>query len=1153
MNKCAEQFNPVETPLSGINLVEAAAGTGKTYCIQILAARLILEGMLKIEEIVILSFTVDAAAELAKRIRSILEKIVLILEDRIDIADGQALAVLEHDRQVRPDVDDESRLKAVKTALRDFDLANISTINGFCHKLISQYAFESRLSFSTELEGAAGERLRDIMDDWLRQKLYDDKHGTVFNALITPANIYALQPYVLDFNVDIPEYPECDMGALVRKLYECGDVEDILNMLSPDHFRSAAKIISRKKEFIAAYRRRNFRKVFELCPLYTSENLNSSALKAAKGVVYEIVEGEPFFAVCSEITSALQTAEPALAAEALRYARKRFPEVEKEQNFITFADQIRLVDEALQSSLELKVLLQRKFKAGIIDEFQDTDAMQYRIFSTLFEGSNSCMFMVGDPRQAIYRFRGGDIYTYLKAKKTAQQQGRVYRLGVNYRSSVNMVQMVNHLFAGHEDPFNTEDIDFPPLESRPPEDAPELLEHGKPASGAMRFYMLDGAADAVFKACASRILELLSTQSGCTKPDGSALKPDDIAVLVRTHREAALIRHALDILHIPAVCLKSGNVYASFEALELFQVLSAAASPYDRMKVHTALGGRLCGISLAELRAAGEDESSTVLEHGIEVIFRMGDLWRERGFAVMFETFLKEFDVRSKLARLSGGERMLTNLSQLEELLQAMSSRSRLTPEKLLEQFAELICQSAERSASAEEYEELMSNGGSSVKILTIHASKGLQYPVVMLPGLDQLKVPVRLNSDMLYHDGERRMLDLQQSPACRELIKDEIFNELLRLIYVAVTRAEYRCEIFCNPVAAGTPLEWLLSGMKDPEAIPFLPPDFAPGRYEKEKAKSFIDQVVSIPDFTATWQVVSYTFLTRGVNARGSDIPVDHDENLPDHVSAGEKNGTISGRTEQFSPYTCAGGAGFGTALHEILEKLDFASGKAECETAAVQLFSRSGINGSDVDAASGAKWIHGILNSPLKDVNGREFLLSELDEADRVCEMEFCCGLKSFDLDTVRSVLDEYVRGEELALAEWPELWHASLSGGILNGFIDLVFRRDGKYYIVDWKTNKLGDTPAGFAQESLKNAMVHSMYFLQYLLYLVALVRHLRCCQGGVFGEAEYNEFIGGVYYLFVRGMSPDAPGQGVFFARPPWKTVHALEELICSSRE
>ena len=266
----------------------------------------------------------------------------------------------------------------------------------------------------------------------------------------------------------------------------------------------------------------------------------------------------------------------------------------------------------------------------------------------------------------------------------------------------------------------------------------------------------------------------------------------------------------------------------------------------------------------------------------------------------MFETFLREFKVRENLAQLSGGERMLTNLSQLEELLQTLCSRSRLTPEALIEEFSGLICQSRERSGSDEEHEELMASGGSSVKILTVHASKGLQYPVVMLPQLDKLAVPKILTSELLYYDGECRKLDLLRKPECQRVIKDEIFDELLRLIYVAITRAEYRCEIFGGEPEDGTPLAWLLKCRKDSnEVLPILPREFSTEEYVLPSPDEFVGEVAFIPDFSVNWQVVSYTFLTRGVSARGNDLPADHDENLP-ALQAGE-NERVSGFSPQF------------------------------------------------------------------------------------------------------------------------------------------------------------------------------------------------------------------------------------------------------------
>ena len=1146
-------LDSLSAPLDGINLVEAAAGTGKTYNIKNLAARMILETDWQISELVILSFTNEAAGELSKGIRSILEHLAAILDGHSASPDEQALQLLEYERKTHPETDDRTRLQKIRNAIRDFDLANISTINGFCQTVLTSYAFESRLAFRAVLESSGSKYLKDILDDWFRKKLYSDTpESHICSALLSRDKLYALIPGILDFNAAVPDLDISGAEAVFNAFIEsCGD-GSVLELLTPEMFRSGAKIISRKEALAEAIRDRDYGQLLELCPIYESSDVKRKALKAHKEIVERIVDENRFFDCCTELFKIKDSLFPALCADALNYARSRFIELEKELNFMTFADQIRLVDEALNDSAPLREILQKKFKAGIIDEFQDTDSAQYRIFSTLFSGKESCVFLVGDPRQAIYRFRGGDIHAYLAAKDDAMTGGRVYKLDVNYRSSAGMVKAVNRLFAKRQHPFGSASIDFPELKHRPPEQAPELLHDGTAAAEAVLRYECPAESGSAFYQCACRISELLSSASkemiveladGAVSP--RKILPGDIAVLVRSHNDGAQMMAELERLNIPAVSLKSGNVYASYEARELYQVLNAAAFFREQLLVSTALGTSLCGIPLEKLDYSVDGGSSPEVERGKNVLYQMGILWRSRGFSAMLEYFLQQFDVRCNLAKQSGGERKLTNLFQLEELLQSLSIRSKLAPEALMEQFSELIFESSDRSALAEEHEELMSSGGSAVRVMTIHASKGLQFPLVMLPQLDKLKLKPGSRIGMAHCCRGRRELDL--SGEFREVINSEMTDEYFRLIYVALTRAQYRCEIFEAGLTSGSPWDRILNGDGALESrIPLKQCNFREIFFTRSSQGELVGDIPAVPPFQPDWQVVSYTFLAGDANARGSDLPLDHDETAPEQGSCETGGG--------FSPFSCPGGAGFGTALHEIFERIDFAGGKNSFVQAARRLFP-AGEQGELPENfhQDAGKWMYDIFHTPLDDCDGNSFTLSEISSSDRISEMEFCCRFGSFDLKGVRKVLDEYVRSGELGLQEWPEMWDRHLDGGILNGFIDLIFRRNGKYYIVDWKSNKLGDMPEDFSAPSLARAMVHSLYFLQYLLYMAALVRHLRrFIPGGVFGEAEYRRMVGGVYYLFVRGMSPSAPGRGVFYALPPWKVVNALEELLCSKK-
>ena len=1141
-------FKSVTVPLTGMNLVEAAAGTGKTYNIQNLVARLILERALSVEEIVVLSFTNEAAAELGQRIRQILDDILSLLEGIPVEKPEQAQELIDHDREIRPDTSDTERIRAIRNALRDFDLAYISTINGFCQKLLGRFAFESNLAFDSALETDPQRMIVELLEDWMRNRFYGGgKKSELISALVSQHDIESLKHHVLDFNLTIPEYEEIDLAGELDKLIEYYNCDNDFDWFSDDMFAKRSKFVRNHTAFENALENGDYVAILDLADGFTPERLVSDALKKYKDEVETAVE-EPFFQQCVRICKLRENASAALKADAIRFARKRFFELERNGNYMTFSDQIRLVDEALQSSSELRAKLQEKFKAGIIDEFQDTDAAQYRIFRTLFDRQECCAFLVGDPRQAIYRFRGGDINAYLRAKQDISNSGNIYYLDVNYRSSVQMVKEVNAIFANRYKPFGDIDVDFPELASRPAEDAPELLRHGVPAPRAMiRHCSKDAGSLMLLWGCAQRIGEMISGKLGETFPDGSPVAPGDIAVLMRSNAECVQMQNILEYYNIPAVCLKSGDIYADVEAYALYQVLRGTLEPTDRKKVSSALAAFLCNVPLAELdvrNPAGKLSFAGYMEH----FRKMNQLWYQHGFIVMFEYFLDVFKVRENLASRHDGERRLTNLYQLGELLHAQAQALQMPPVVLTEKLGDMIARSSDPLYHDDEHEELISSGDSAVRIMTIHASKGLQFPVVMLPGLQKLPASAGRELDGVYFDGKSRVLNLDGDAGHKQIESKEICEEKIRLIYVALTRARYRCEIFESSALPDSAWSNLIVPVTDKLYT-------LPWRFDYSDCNlpcrefELVPEIREIADIRLQWQLTSYSALTRDISGSNSGSPVDHDEDAGDGADPGGKE---TGSETVFSPFTLPGGAGFGTALHEIFERMDFAGEKKLFQQAAVTLLKRSGhqelyqLRGYPESVGF---WLYGIFHTPLVDRCGKEFTLSEIPENDRMTEMEFYCGMKEFDLSRLPLILGEYAE-QELGAVHWPERWDGLFSGGILNGFIDLVFRRDGRYYIVDWKSNSLGGRPDNFLPERLPDAMKHSFYFLQYMFYLVALVRYLRHFNNGVFGEKEYGETVGGVYYLFVRGMSPQQPQRGVFQARPPWQVIQSLEELICT---
>ena len=1150
MSEKFQEFESVKVPLEGMNLVEAAAGTGKTYNIQNIVVRLLWENNLNISQIAVLSFTKEAASELAERIRRVFDRVLAVMEGR-KIEDEnefkQAVALVEHDRTIRPDIEDKARIAVIKEALRDFDSANISTINGFCQKLLLRFAFESGSSFSARLETKPNPIIRAILDDWMRSKFYDEELGDLYKALIDERQIYKLERLVLDFNLENPEYDSTLFFDGVDKLLKALPSNGVPAVLDESVFKS--NVISRLKRLEKAIKSKDFAEFFALIgEAYNREYIENKGIRAAnKAEGMHRLNTDPFLQACCQINDQMNTVIAALKREALVYASKRFAELEQSGNFMTFADQIHIVDEAVKRSESFVNSLRSKLKAGIIDEFQDTDPAQYRIFKALFNVEGGCAFMVGDPRQAIYRFRGGDINAYLTAKQELLKDGTIYRLGVNYRSSVKMVEAVNRIFATHPDPFCHPQITFPELASRGVGKAPELLIDGKPAEEAMFRYQIPNKNESWAEACARRISYILSGEAKIAKPpkkdsqEPRPVVPGDITVLLRSNKSCVRMRQELEKYNIPAVCLKSGNVYAGSEAADLYIILDAIVNSGDRKKVHTALASGLCKakVPLSVLESSTEDAET--LNEFRKIFFKLHSLWQKKGFSAMFETLLKKFKIRENLAVQAEGERRLTNLFQLEELLLQQSVTENLSPERLISQFGSLIAVSkdSKKETKDEEHEELMSSDGSSVRIMTMHASKGLQAPIVIIPGVMQFKLDENKRNGFCSEDGVR-VLNLNEDKQKNMLETAELEAEMRRLIYVAITRAEYRCEVFEEEKSSGTQWHALLG---DPSEVICSELSAKPFTRQPLVLKSSVPQVENVDP---AWQVISYSALTSNVNSDLEQTVQDHDE---DGDGGNNEKDQINFRV--FSPYTISGGTGFGNIMHSYLETADFKSSLSDCRKSAAVLMEQikiPDIENVDEFTSAYGKWIHGIFNAPIADWQGGSFSLADIPVSDRLMELEFCCSLDEFNTGRLSEVIKEYTSAE-FGKIKYPDNWEKTISGGILTGFIDMVFRRDGKYYIVDWKTNRLGYKAEDYRSEKLGHAMVHSMYFVQYLLYMVALVRHLRRYCNGVFGEAEYEKMIGGVYYFFVRGMAPSAPGRGIFRSRPSWKTVCELEEMLC----
>ena len=1195
-------FDSLNCPLDHFNLVEAAAGTGKTYNIQNLFARLVAECGIPVDRILVVTYTNAAAAELGERIRTVLRQL------REPAAHSREEALLEtiYARGVAP----ETAAERIRAALLQFDDAVISTIHGFCHKVLTENAFESGCLFDCELEKECRPRILALARDFYRRKFYGaGRDGALRNLFASEAR---LSPESL---ARIAGRKIAEPELVLRTGWpDSLDSEAILSELSVmlERFRSVPwpeglgvldEIMNKNSRLEAlrphleTLRRFHTGRGGELPPGFRAAlqavapeklrgdlNRRGKAAAAEREMRLEQLLQEPFFTALADLTRHFSAFIPVVCREAAVEIAAAFEEEKERSHFQTFDDLPRRVAAALKRpGSSLLAALQRRYDAGIIDEFQDTDALQYEIFASIFRRCDAAapLFLVGDPRQAIYAFRGGDIAAYRRAKtELIASGGRQYTLRQNFRSSAGMIEAVNTLFAGHRQPFADPAIPFPPViapvkaDGRP---EPGLLYKGAEAPVPLSIVQLPEAnAELLRRSAAGQILAMLNDPEWRIPGDPPRrLRPGDFAVLVFNGFEAEAMKTELNQYGIPAVFSRTGNVFASGDAAELQLVLEAIVDPGSNSRIVRALETPLCGVTLPELIAFHTEEGMAEFAVYQERFFKLHRIWEEESFLAMFGTLQKMFRIRSRYPKLLGGERKLTNLLQLGDLLE-QEARQAPAPRSVLEALMRRIAESS-GPTSHEEFEQLLETDRNAVTLMTIHGSKGLEFPVVMLPNLaardaEDNAPPDRRNA---YHrDDGKWEFDLGDDPESCRRSSSETFQELLRLAYVAITRAKYRCVLLIGKRhGAGTAPTWLL-GARGSEMIPEadgvvgfsdmtskaastplpIPPELSgtllpepEGFYTPELPPVLLEELPPLQlKVDREWRIASYSRLIPEVDGSHGEHVFDYDE------CDGESENAAETFIADNAILALPGGTATGNAWHGILEKIDFAATDEEILARTKFQLQNCGLlkdpERADEILHLTAELIRRTLNVTLTDADGCVFSLNSLEAGDRLSELEFYYRFRqSFHAGMLRQRLDSYMRERFGALAAGWEDWFFRISGGYLNGFIDLVFRHHGKYFIIDWKSNRLGGKLRNFEPDRLRGAMCDSFYFLQYLIYIVALVKYLRL-KLGRFGRTEYETLFGGVYYLFLRGLSEEHPGRGIFYEKPEYSLIEALEEVI-----
>jgi exodeoxyribonuclease V beta subunit len=1208
----ASEFDVYTAGLAGLNLVEASAGTGKTWTISGLYVRLILELGLSVDQILVVTYTKAATAELQDRIRKRLREVLSTFETG-DSEDEFCRRIVDQygDRA-------EVAMRRLGYAISGFDEAAVYTIHGFCQRLLNESAFESGADFDCELMPDETDLLREIVDDFWRREVY--LASGAWAGFLVHKNqspdvwLSEIQPHVGKpfLKIEGPVVPADEDEAIARlgqAVLKAADVwhaqstaiESLLldypgfnrTRIKPESLRNW---LDETAEFFGRWPGSTLEQTQqpvvlpEVPPLIelpgSLQRLTPEFLSAAVKKGCEPPQ-HPFFQCCRSIIEAdeavrlsFETRLQCLKRRLIEFCNAELEQRKSALQVVCYNDLLNRLASALDSEHgeRLAETVRRRYRAALIDEFQDTDPIQYRIFRRVYGDGGSPVFFVGDPKQAIYGFRGADIFSYLEARGNERIVRRT--LKTNQRSERDLITAVNTLFIRHPSPFLLDEIPYPEVKpaARPravldiegDDTVPFrflLLPPEQDDRGKERPYSKGIASRIAAMATAFEITRLLSTASeGKARLGERNLDGGDIAVLVSTHVQARLIEDALTSCGVPSVRQGQDNVFSSPEAAELERILQAIAQPGREPLLKAALATELMGCTANAVYELQQNENAW------EAIFDRFQayhyIWLSEGFMAMFRRWFEDARITDHLPKFRDGERRLTNLLHLAELLQ-VESRKKSSIDTLLGWFGRAI-----RNPSKNDETALLrlESDAKRVKIVTIHTSKGLEYPIVFCPFLWDGRLRQRKAQAVLLHDNGESVLDLGSARLeknRRQAILEEM-SENLRLLYVALTRAVYRCYVVWGNVRNGrektegfhsTAMAWLLhGGSATPDDDPLaaletrlLEADtdliaadirrfaeqasgcvsvaFAETRPLRYRAREPEDDTTLAvrpfrrPPLYPNWRMSSFSGLTTGRHSEAPDYDLLPDSDLPE--APGD------------SIFAFPRGARAGSCLHAILEEWDFACRDSESLGELVRRKLKAhGID--DQWMPTVRETIETALDVPLDDSGLR---LSDTLPEKRLVEMEFTYALRGGDSDALREILANPAFQCDPRYAEAARLLDFKHLEGYMKGFIDLVFEVDGRYYLLDWKSNWLGNTHTDYAPERLASAMAREHYYLQYLIYTVALHRYLE----QRLPDYRYETHFGGAYYLFLRGI---APGQktGIFRDRPDFDLIKALNSLL-----
>ena len=1183
-------------PLSGKHLIEASAGTGKTYNITRIYLRLLLERELTVEQILLMTFTKDATQELRGRIDSFIRDALNNWESLCE-SDSYFRAI---DEKVKPD----KRQFLLKRALLFLDEAAIFTIHGFCQRVLNQHAFSSDLPFNANMAADTQEITLQACQDFYRQlakkKAQDFLLLSEFWA--TPNSFISSFSKAIGHDSELALIEEASIAdnfiALAKQAKT--DLENNQSLIEEALIlvKKGADQEKRRSELAELHtwltslinidvekRKDELRHLVKMPDAFIDgRRYSRSTFKVELQLAFEQINSLKEQA--KKIVSKLNKAKAyQLVKHGIYQIRHQVITDKQRLNMLDFDDLINTLAQCLSSQSnqnddadsvgQLANTLLSQYPVALVDEFQDTDPKQFGILQSIYYGkyaskAQAGLYLIGDPKQAIYGFRGGDIFAYLNARSGCEYH---WLMDTNWRSTPEMISGYNQLFADKGSDKKNQSGVFgygipylPVLAGKQSKTSAE--PEGEANNRALQFIhftadteqktekIAQSARSIMATWCAAEISQLLA--------NGSRVRPKDIALLVRDGSEARDVKEALKNAGLDSVYLSDrANLFHSEQAKQLLNVFKGILFLEDERLFVAALASNLLGFTADKLQQLQENEQAY---QGLKFSFvDYRQQWQRQGFITMAISLMHQHFVIVN----ENKDRRLTNVLHLFEILQAASQRHH-QPHALLHWFE----QECNQEKPETEAELRLESDGDLIRIITQHGAKGLEYPYVFIPFATRHKNPLKFGNKSVsyieYHNEQGELtLSLDGSSAAKKTMSDEAYAESIRLLYVAVTRAEQRCYVLTSCFdqyhlsPLGKTLQWqddesILQSIQllisqAPEAISFTQlsldtDDWLLAAQTDLKERINDNEQLSATQFKGNierdWWLSSFSALTRNIRHAGISTPDrDSEQAQEDHTTP-----------ENDIRFNLSKGAHTGNLLHDILETSDFIEPNWQ-ESMDRPLANYGGLKGKDDHQFSEQDlihWLDDVLQTPFIDGQGQtNGFLSDIEWNKTMRESEFYFPMNATSSYVLANLLTDHrnqqltsgvtsVQAVPVNLPSYKKLF------GMMHGFIDLVFEHEGKYYVCDYKSSHLGDNFSDYSAQALRLNIENNYYDLQYLIYSLALHRYLTANLENYDAEQHF----GGIYYLYLRGMSalPEAANAGVYHRKISKDELVALDELF-----